>query len=737
LTWRSGSDLTLAVQAAADTRLSAQERQQVAAWIEETIGTAPEPVRAFLALHQKYLRAGLDVRGPFDSAWRELRRALGITPSSERRRSGNPLASIPSEKRRRVQSEREKLEEQRDRSERLGHWHDGLNNQHQGKVKRLEEKLAKMSTESTTKQDPEGDAEKELEKIQNTPVEEIELTEQEKAESMARTLKFVEHLELGAGRAEPALQSVNETLMPAGAILADEDQVFVAANLPEGFTEGDVVKTLNETRVRYDFTVAVTRVELDVEKKVVVSEDGKRHVVSASTAQYGPPRYAVTWSALATLAVLVGQFAMPFHRLATMLSTAGKRFTAGGLARMLHYVAVRLVPIYLELAEQIANSEILAGDDTTCRVVEVSSYQAEPKGNAGAQEKQRPPWSGYRTPAEADKSLRRCQEMEKARKQRRQDGDREAKRTADEEPSLGVMIGRKLEFESTRRDGAGPKQAMNVTVVSGRSEPDDPRSLIVFYRSHLGGYADLLESILRRRRPSARDLIVQADLSATNLVTSPELRSRFRLRLIGCSAHARRPFALYEQDDPVNCAWMLHLFKGLAIHEHRLDAHGRNKQNVLAVRQSESRRLWGQILELAKKMTNKWSKETKLGVAARYIVNHFAELTAYLDDPRCEPSNNMRERMLRTEKLIQGSSMFRQTLEGRFVLDVVRTVLQTAVAAGVPVHAYLMSVLRADAEEITQHPERFTPRTWAAEILARQAHNEMPPKPPASSATSV
>jgi hypothetical protein len=73
--------------------------------------------------------------------------------------------------------------------------------------------------------------------------------------------------------------------------------------------------------------------------------------------------------------------------------------------------------------------------------------------------------------------------------------------------------------------------------------------------------------------------------------------------------------------------------------------------------------------------------------------------------------------MLRTEKLIEGSSMFRRSLEGRFALDVVRTVMQTAVAAGVPVHEYLVSVLRADADEIATHPERFAPRVWAADYM--------------------
>ena len=66
------------------------------------------------------------------------------------------------------------------------------------------------------------------------------------------------------------------------------------------------------------------------------------------------------------------------------------------------------------------------------------------------------------------------------------------------------------------------------------------------------------------------------------------------------------------------------------------------------------------------------------------------------------------------EKLIEGSSMFRRSLEGRFVLDIVRTILQTAVAAGVPAHEYLVSVLRASDAEIQAQPSRFTPHAWAA-----------------------
>jgi len=371
-----------------------------------------------------------------------------------------------------------------------------------------------------------------------------------------------------------------------------------------------------------------------------------------------------------------------------------------------------LVAIYIELGEQLSDSEILCGDDTSCRVLEVNSYFDRLK--SGKADKSTAPWSGYRNKAASEASIERCEQQKRERRKRRAQGERKAKRTADEEPSLGMLLGRHYDFESQRQDGQGAKQSLNTTVITGRSIAKDPRSLTVFYRSHLGSFGNLLESILHSRSASHKDVIVQSDLSTTNLVRDCELLNRFKFKFIGCSSHARRPFAQYEHEDPIYCSHILHLFTGIAMHEERLDAHGRNRHNVLAVRKTDSCRLWESIREIAQKLEKRWSKATKLGTAARYILNHFDKLTAYLDDPRLEPTNNMRERMLRTEKLIENSSMFRKSLEGRFVLDIIRTVLQTAVAAGVPVHEYLVSVLREDPDEIASNPERYTPLGWAA-----------------------
>jgi hypothetical protein len=504
----------------------------------------------------------------------------------------------------------------------------------------------------------------------------------------------------------------SETLMPGCTALVHEERESLPAVVPEDLADAKVVKTHHEERVRYDFCVSLTRIVLDVEKKVVEDQGGDRYVIAPSTLEYGPPRYSVTWDALATLAVLTAQFAMPFNRLGTLLSTPQKRFSAGALGRMLHYVAQRFAPVYLELASQLSQSDYLAGDDTSCRVLEVSSWFEDVTAEPAAVKDRKPPWTGFATPKAAEESVRRCEELRRERLRRREDGDRKAVRTREETLSLGVLIGSRFPFESLRRNGDGPKEALHTTVVTGRGVAADPESLIVFYRSHLGSCGNLIEALLKDRDPKRTDLVLQGDLSSSNPVTSKELLERFKIRFIGCSAHARRPFALYEDEDPVMCGAMLHQFLGLAIHEQQLDEFGRNPQNVLAVRQNESRELWAKILEYANDIADRWSKATNLGAAARYVTKHFAALTAYLDDPRLEPSNTPRERMLRTEKLIEGSSMFRKTLEGRFVLDVVRTILQTAVAAGAPAHEYLVSVLRTGEDEVAKHPERFTPRAW-------------------------
>ena len=87
-----------------------------------------------------------------------------------------------------------------------------------------------------------------------------------------------------------------------------------------------------------------------------------------------------------------------------------------------------------------------------------------------------------------------------------------------------------------------------------------------------------------------------------------------------------------------------------------------------------------------------------------------------MSDPRLTTNNDFSERMLRMEKLIKANALFRQTLDGRVTLDIVRTTLQTAVAAKADCQEYLDWFLRQPEDEIERDPSQFTPLAYARRI---------------------
>jgi hypothetical protein len=643
--------------------LSEAERAELFAWLAEHAETLPPLVRTALLQHHALCEGLSGSRHKLAQVLFELRRALGIVAASERRRlSRDPLGPLCNGRGRRATSERERLEMDAERYETLSAWHKDLAKRHGRMSKAVKRKLMKMPTHPELGED--------------------ERSDEEKAQDAAELREHMTRMRLGEG-ADPAFESSKQAFITGAQVATSEETLPLPAPVDEK-RDGKVLDTMVEERERFDFSFEIKRLVLQVEKKVVQAADGERHVVSASTADFGPRGYAVTWEFLAHMVLLVVQYAMPMNRLAQLLSTDAKRFTAGALARMLRYVARRFAPIYLALFDSLADSDILSGDDTSCRVTEVSRHLAAKPEAVGP-----PPWHGYRNPEAAQAQL------------------------AAGDASLSAMLAAELGFEFERRTGDGTKKALHVTTISGRSDGKDPRSLIVLYRSHLGGFGNLLETLMCKRSPKRRSLTIQSDLATVNLVADEELRRRFDIRYVGCASHARRPFALYEDEAPEYCGAMLHMFKGLFIHEHGLNVFGRNEQNVRAVRGVDSRAQWLEIKGLAEEMTTLWSRETKLGEGARYITRNFAKLTAYLDDPRIDLTNNFSERMLRLEKLIEASSLFRTSLEGRFALDIMRTVLQTAVAARAPLQEYLLDVLRASPADVAATPARFTPREWA------------------------
>jgi hypothetical protein len=429
----------------------------------------------------------------------------------------------------------------------------------------------------------------------------------------------------------------------------------------------------------------LTQVDIIVEKVAIQTPKGQT-LMTGTTEEIGPANSKITWEFLTNMTILVSQYAMPLNRFANLVSSPMKKFTGGEMSRYFRYVARRLAPVYLVFARQIANSRVFTGDDTSGLVLEVSrTFQKLEKDPETVL-----PWSAYATVEKAKETL----------KDPKYEG-------------LGALLAAELGFEFPRKKGDGMKSSFNTSVISGRSEPFEPKSTVIFFRSHFGGFGNLLDMILQKRSTDHPDVVIQSDLSTVNLISDSELIKWLKIKLSGCASHARRSFAQYENDDPEHCSQILHLFKGLFIFEEGLDIEGRNEENTLAVRSKDIRPIWEQIQEVSKAIAKRWSGASKLGEAARYIIRHYDALTYYLEDHRLGPTNNFSERMLRPERLIENNALFRQTLEGRFALDIVRTVLQTGIAASIDLQLYLQWLLSMPDEIVRSRAEEFTPLAFS------------------------
>jgi hypothetical protein len=430
---------------------------------------------------------------------------------------------------------------------------------------------------------------------------------------------------------------------------------------------------------RFDLQVRVTEIQYAVE---TVTDFATGKSVRASMAEEGPAHFNLTWRSISNLVKMHVGFAIPINRISMMLGHTA--FSSGKICRILEFTAVLGLPVYLILPEQLSDAGILSGDDTKTRVLKLRDSQNE--------EKQR----------------------------------------------LHQIIDDNLGWQSPRKDGKGGKTQLNVSLITGKTE-DDRRSMICFFRTHLGSVGNLLGKILEWRNPKKGKVAYQGDLSTTNL-PSEELQKKFQLELAGCGSHARRPFWRFKEDDPAFCYFMLRGFLMLSGLEKRIDREGRTFETTEKLRGRYGKMIWqalknrckAVVAGVAPTLSNgrlkfsvfPWPPKSHLNTAAQYVIRNYDELTRYLDNPRLEYTNNGRERGLRAEKTMLDGSKFRNSRNGRAVIDVLRTLNATCTTAEIEFATYLKH-LYLNQEEVLEQPEKFTPFA-VAKKLAEMTKDESP-----------
>lgn len=490
-----------------------------------------------------------------------------------------------------------------------------------------------------------------------------------------RQKPFVDSSSPKAEAAEPVFVPSGETLFSGNiADKAGENRPLRVSRV-ENFENPRGLHAVSDERVRHEHSVTTKTIRLSVE---TVTDPRTGKSVTASTDEIGPPNSQSTWVGIANTIISVIGYAIPINRLSKMLTASNPYFTSSRLCSQLKLAAELFAPIYTCLGEQLAESDVLQGDDTKVRVIEINRALKD---------------GGDLAPAP--------------------------------EGSLVEQIAENFGRIFKKKRGKGNKRSLNVSVVIGKTVADDPLSYIFFFRSHLGSLGDLLTKIMETRSPRKKKLTLVSDLATTNLFAA-DLYQKFEITHAGCAAHARRPFFRHKDKDPKLCYWMLSAFLVLEQIEDQIDDLGRTRARIERYRNRYSRKVWKAILKRCESVVRGekiygqyWPKTSEIFLACQYVKEHFPELTAYLDDPRLPTNNNLSERVLRWDKIMEDASKFRMTEAGRLHVDILRTIVHSCSAAGVEIKDYLLFTFK-NRQSIEADPTQFTPYAYALKLAAEE-----------------
>lgn len=433
-----------------------------------------------------------------------------------------------------------------------------------------------------------------------------------------------------------------------------------------------------DERTRYGLSLLLTTLILRVETQTC-KETGYSETAKVTE---GPEGYQATWQAIAQVTIFTAGMLIPINRLAESLrGRTSHYFTAPTIYKLTRYAARALFPIYRQLFMELSTCDVLSGDDTNSRVLEMRTDIADLSSE------------------EREARLKALEaSLAQTNPQRRNI-------LLEAEEFLGAQVNKK--------NSDGKKKAVQCSVVIGRK--DGAKGAIVFYNTERKSLGDVLSRILKIRAQNAElrtsPIRLQSDgLSANKPHGIPE---DLPIRYAGCAAHARRPFHRMKDDPDEVIAYYSYamLLRFMKIFNFDTDARPQGVEALMRSRDEEQRPLWNEIRTLALEIVSEFAPKSPFGTAGQYILNHFDSLTLYLDDPLLRPDNNRSERALRNEKLMQASSGFRKSRLGRLQWDVLRSILATCSSLRVNELEYLDYCLR-NQEDVLKHPEAYTPRAY-------------------------
>ena len=104
-----------------------------------------------------------------------------------------------------------------------------------------------------------------------------------------------------------------------------------------------------------------------------------------------------------------------------------------------------------------------------------------------------------------------------------------------------------------------------------------------------------------------------------------------------------------------------------------------------------------------------------LGKAITYFNKHYAGLSRFCTLEGCNLDNNRIEAMLKIIVRDRKNAMFKKTLAGALIADVITSMIATASEAGINVFEYFTH-LQQQKEEVKRTPENYLPWNYLENI---------------------
>ncbi|UAL42603.1 IS66 family transposase [Shewanella inventionis] len=226
---------------------------------------------------------------------------------------------------------------------------------------------------------------------------------------------------------------------------------------------------------------------------------------------------------------------------------------------------------------------------------------------------------------------------------------------------------------------------------------------IVLFETNIGHAGEFIDRILYKRQVTVAPILM-SDALASNQPSTCEVETSL------CNSHARRQFVDVINHFPEEVENILTLYGEVWRNEQttiereltareRLEYHQQHSLPIL-----EAIKSWGE-----KHFTNESiEKNSGLGKAIRYFLKHYDGLSLFCHHEGVKIDNNRIESMLKIVVRDRKNAMFRKSLLGANIGDVITSMIATGNEAGINVFDYFTRLQR-DADDAKKHPEKYLP----------------------------